>query len=213
MQCQARCTVNLNGSKLLQQTYLVETAYRSISCHHCSMQLHAVWQFSAIITSHTQPHTLFKVPRFKPLGVVLISINNKCLLCVSKLQLRKDRPAPVVVYDDSMGTIPGTKEFQTAYFQTLTQLKSCHSFQYRLPLPQVLHESIMWVYTVLWLLHHWRKCCTCVLQSWLGITSLLCIIKGDCVLYAASATYERRNIVGATKLQTMCRHLQLSSQV
>ena len=33
----------------------------------------------------------------KPLGVPLISANNTCLLCDSKLLLRKDRPASLVI--------------------------------------------------------------------------------------------------------------------
>ena len=50
----------------------------------------------------------FQIPRSKPLGLLLISTNDKCLLCQSNLQLRKDRPAPVTIYDDSMGTVPGS---------------------------------------------------------------------------------------------------------
>ena len=50
----------------------------------------------------------FQVNKLRPMGVVLISSNNSCLLCKSRLQLRKDRPAPVVIYDDDMGTVPGT---------------------------------------------------------------------------------------------------------
>lgn len=33
---------------------------------------------------------------------------DKCVLCGSKLRIRKDRPSPVVVYDDAIGTIPGS---------------------------------------------------------------------------------------------------------
>lgn len=44
----------------------------------------------------------------KPLGVILISQNDKCVQCGTKLQIRKDRPASVVVYDEQMGTIPGS---------------------------------------------------------------------------------------------------------
>jgi len=50
----------------------------------------------------------FQVPRYKPLGLILISSNERCLLCKEKLILRKDRPAPVVIYDDQMGSIPGS---------------------------------------------------------------------------------------------------------
>jgi len=44
----------------------------------------------------------------KPLGIVLISNNNTCLVCSSKLLLKKDRPAQVTVYDDIMGSILGS---------------------------------------------------------------------------------------------------------
>lgn len=50
----------------------------------------------------------FQTERSKPLGVILISSNDKCLVCQSSLMLRKDRPSPVVVYHDNMGTIPGS---------------------------------------------------------------------------------------------------------
>ena len=49
----------------------------------------------------------------KPLGVILISHNDKCIQCGSKLQLRKDRPASVVVYDEQMGTMPGLHYHKT----------------------------------------------------------------------------------------------------
>lgn len=49
-----------------------------------------------------------EVPTCKPLGLILISGNNKCIQCGSKVQLRKERPAPVVIYDEQMGTIPGS---------------------------------------------------------------------------------------------------------
>ena len=41
----------------------------------------------------------------RPLGVPLISNNNQCLLCDSHLLLRRERPAQIVVYDDSRGSI------------------------------------------------------------------------------------------------------------
>lgn len=50
----------------------------------------------------------FQVPKYKPVGMVLISSSEKCLICGSKLLLRKDRPAAVVIYDDIMGSVPGT---------------------------------------------------------------------------------------------------------
>lgn len=43
-----------------------------------------------------------------PIGLILISSNKECLLCGSQLQLRKDRCAPLIVYDDIIGTIPAS---------------------------------------------------------------------------------------------------------
>lgn len=43
-----------------------------------------------------------------PIGMILISSSKECLLCGSQLQLRKDRSAPLIVYDDIMGTIPAS---------------------------------------------------------------------------------------------------------
>lgn len=55
------------------------------------------------------------MPKPRPLRIVLLSDNNKCLLCCSKLQLRKDRPATILVYDDQMGTLPGKLCLHTVY--------------------------------------------------------------------------------------------------
>ncbi len=49
----------------------------------------------------------------KPLGVVLISSNEYCSICESKLQIRKDRPANVIIYDDVMGAVDGTHYHKT----------------------------------------------------------------------------------------------------
>jgi hypothetical protein len=54
----------------------------------------------------------FEVPNCKPLGLILISANRKCIQCGSKLQLREERPSSVVVYDE-MGTIPGLHYHKT----------------------------------------------------------------------------------------------------
>ena len=48
------------------------------------------------------------IPKCKPFGLVLISTKKKCIMCGTRLLLRKDRPAPVTVYDHSMGSIQGT---------------------------------------------------------------------------------------------------------
>ena len=60
----------------------------------------------------------------KPLGVPLISPCTSCLLCGSKLQLRKDRHAPVVIYDIKHGTIPG------AHFSKFCPKRTCSFIQY-----------------------------------------------------------------------------------
>ena len=54
-----------------------------------------------------------EIPNCKPLGLILISDNNKCVQCGSKLQLRKERPSSVVIYDQQMGTIPGSHYHKT----------------------------------------------------------------------------------------------------
>ena len=46
------------------------------------------------------------------------------LLCGSNLQLRKDGPASVTVYDDSMGTIPGS------HFHKICKNHHCGYTQY-----------------------------------------------------------------------------------
>ena len=51
---------------------------------------------------------LMGYPKNKPLGVVLISPRNSCIMCSSKLLVRKDRPSSIVVYDDYMGAVPGS---------------------------------------------------------------------------------------------------------
>lgn len=68
----------------------------------------------------------------KPLGVVLISQELCCAICRQELTLRKDRPASVVVYDENLGTVPGS-----------------HT------LPQDLPQQAVWGHTVLWILYYW----------------------------------------------------------
>ena len=43
-----------------------------------------------------------------PLGVVLISPNESCAMCGSKLYIREDRASAVTLYDDRLGTMPAT---------------------------------------------------------------------------------------------------------
>ena len=60
----------------------------------------------------------------KVLGVVLIPSEKQCVLCGSKLTLRRDRPSSIVVYDDSMGTLPGS------LFHKICSIKQCSLTQY-----------------------------------------------------------------------------------
>lgn len=69
-------------------------------------------------------YQLLEFPTQKPLGVVLMSNATKCVVCESALKLRKDRPSSVVVYDDNMGTLPGS------HFHKLCTNRSCGCTQY-----------------------------------------------------------------------------------
>ena len=51
---------------------------------------------------------LMTFPKGKPLGIILLSARNTCIMCSSNLLVRKDRPSSVVVYDDHMGSVLGT---------------------------------------------------------------------------------------------------------
>ena len=64
------------------------------------------------------------LPGKKPLGIPLISSSSVCLFCGSQLQLRKDRHAPVVLYDEKYGTIPG------AHFHKFCPKQTCSFIQY-----------------------------------------------------------------------------------
>lgn len=67
---------------------------------------------------------LLQFPLKKPLGLILMPSNITCVLCASKLQVRKDRPSSVVVYDDVMGAIPGS------HFHKYCSNRSCGCTQY-----------------------------------------------------------------------------------
>jgi len=60
----------------------------------------------------------------KSLGVALVPPMIACLLCGSNLQLRKDRPAAVALYDDNVGTIPGS------HFHKICKNRLCGYTQY-----------------------------------------------------------------------------------
>lgn len=81
---------------------------------------------AAFDTDHLlQKEMIFlSLPGRKPLGIPLISSASKCLLCGSSLQLRRDRNAPVVMYDSKYGTIPG------AHFHKFCTKRTCSFVQY-----------------------------------------------------------------------------------
>jgi hypothetical protein len=60
----------------------------------------------------------------KPLGLVLISPVNSCVLCGQRLTLRRDRPASITVYDDNLGPVLGS------HFHKICTTKSCKLTQY-----------------------------------------------------------------------------------
>ena len=59
----------------------------------------------------------------RPLGIVLISPQVDCLQCGHTLTLRKDRPSSIVVYDENLGSVPGSHFHKTCTNRlcTLTQ--------------------------------------------------------------------------------------------
>jgi len=67
---------------------------------------------------------LISSPKDSPLGVTLVSPVNKCIMCGSPLHLRKDRPSSVIIYDDTVGTIPGS------HFHKICRTRSCGFTQY-----------------------------------------------------------------------------------
>ena len=65
-----------------------------------------------------------ELPTTKPLGIPLISDNNVCFLCGSNLLVRKDRPARMIVYDMSRGTLPAS------HFHKYCSRRMCSFTQY-----------------------------------------------------------------------------------
>lgn len=66
----------------------------------------------------------FPLPNNKPLGLVLISDCECCMICKSKLIIRKDRPATVIVYTDTMGSVSGS------HFHKYCSNIKCYFVQY-----------------------------------------------------------------------------------
>jgi hypothetical protein len=60
----------------------------------------------------------------KPIGIILLSRRETCVLCGSKLLIRSDKPSSVVLYDDNLGTLPGT------HFHKYCSKRSCSCTQY-----------------------------------------------------------------------------------
>ena len=85
-----------------------------------------VFNATAFVTDHQlQKELVFlQIPRKKPLGVILISPENNCLVCGSELKLRKDRSSSIVLYDDCLGTIPG------AHFHKFCSRRTCSFVQH-----------------------------------------------------------------------------------
>ena len=52
--------------------------------------------------------SLPSVKSSKPLGLVFLSKISSCPLCNKSMLIRKDRPARLVVYDDKLGSVPGS---------------------------------------------------------------------------------------------------------
>lgn len=66
----------------------------------------------------------FRFSGKQPMGVILMSQNKQCCKCGSSLQLRRDRPSSVVIYDDEMGTVPGS------HYHKLCTNQSCGLTQF-----------------------------------------------------------------------------------
>jgi hypothetical protein len=62
--------------------------------------------------------------RDQPLGIVLVSSNDKCGICHEELLIRKDRPSHVVVYTELYGTVAGT------HYHKYCKNKRCSFRQY-----------------------------------------------------------------------------------
>ncbi len=65
----------------------------------------------------------------------------------------------------------------------------------------------------IWVLHRWRVFHSGFLQPRLGIPSVLCVIKGECIFHAAATALQCRDSHWTAKLQTVCRCVQLPAQV
>ena len=60
----------------------------------------------------------------KPLGLVLITSEKTCAVCGKTPSIRRDRPASITIYDDSLGRVPGS------HFHKICSSKTCDVTQY-----------------------------------------------------------------------------------
>lgn len=60
----------------------------------------------------------------KPLGIILLSERDFCILCGNRLLVRSDKHSSVIVYDDTLGTIPAT------HYHKYCSSKSCSCTQF-----------------------------------------------------------------------------------
>ena len=60
----------------------------------------------------------------RPRGIVLISPEKLCVVCGQNLTLRRDRPSSITIYDDGLGTLPGS------HFHKMCTSKTCDLIQY-----------------------------------------------------------------------------------
>lgn len=60
----------------------------------------------------------------KPLGIILLSEREICVLCGSKLLVRSDKHSSIVIYDDTLGTVPA------AHFHKYCSKRSCSCTQF-----------------------------------------------------------------------------------
>lgn len=60
----------------------------------------------------------------KPLGVILLSDLECCVLCGSKLLVRADKSSSITIYDDTLGTLPAT------HFHKYCSRRSCGCTQF-----------------------------------------------------------------------------------
>lgn len=63
-------------------------------------------------------------PSTTPIGIILMSTVTDCINCGRKLSIRADRPSQVIIYDDELGTLPGTQ------YQKYCRKPGCRLYQY-----------------------------------------------------------------------------------